>query len=93
MAPKSVSHSEGAFTGDMGTRAKDKFNRRFSAGIRILYNRKPISVAEHDLLVAGIRKAVDEVLAGLLGRAPRDEELLGIKPIQKDEQKRIITIL
>lgn len=71
----------------MGTRAKEKFSERFSGGIRFIYLEKPPSVAEREMQVAGIRRAVTEVLAGVLGREPTEEEILGLNPVQKDEQK------
>jgi hypothetical protein len=71
----------------MGKRVKDKFGKRFSGGIRIIYLEKPLSVVERDLQAVTIRRAVAEVLTGLLGREPSEEELLGLNPIQKDEQK------
>jgi hypothetical protein len=69
----------------MGKQAKNKFSKRFSGGLRIIYLEKPLSGAGRDLQVAGIRRAVAEILTGLLGREPTEEELLGLKLIKKSD--------
>jgi len=65
----------------MGKPIVSQFQKRFSDRITVVYPDKPRSVVEEQTQGEVLAKAITQVISGILGREPTQEELLGIKPI------------
>jgi len=65
----------------MGKIMDNKFRRRYGGKIVIVYSGKRESPAKEKEHKAQLAKAYENVLFGILGRAAKPEELMGIKKL------------
>lgn len=66
----------------MGQRIDNNFKKRFGDRVIVIYREKPLMAGEQKLQNEILAKAATQVLAGILKRAPTDEELLGATEIK-----------
>lgn len=66
----------------MGRRIKSNFNRRFENKIIIFYTDRPLRASERRIQNESIFKAFSQVMAGSIGREPREAEIFGITSLE-----------
>jgi len=66
----------------MSEKILKNFQKRFVNGISVAYLKKPLEPAEQKFRDSRLAKAYEQVLAGILKREPRQEELLGLVDIE-----------
>jgi len=72
----------------MGKPIISQFQKRFGDRITVVYTERPGSLAEQKMQSEALAKAVTQVIAGILGREPTQEELLGLADLSEAERRR-----
>lgn len=72
----------------MGKPLISQFQKRFSDRISVVYAERPRNLVEQKMQSEELAKAVTQVIAGILGREPTQEELLGLADLSEVERRR-----
>ena len=72
-------------------RMKNNFNKRFKKGIQVTFLEKALSPSEEKIRNQKIVEAFKNVLTGILGREPTEEELFGHVKLDIKKGKRKVT--
>jgi len=72
-------------------RITNNFNKRFGDRISMVYMNKPPELANQQMQNMEICKAFINVLTGILGRAPTQNEILGIEDISEESTQTSVS--